>query len=105
MQAGLNSFTLSTTRWVEKTNAIGIYAKAGRYGGGTFAHIDIAMEFASWIAPEFKLYIIKDYQRVKGLEAKQQSLEWNLSRTLAKINYKIQTDAVLEYLIPPEITQ
>lgn len=102
--AGANSFTLSPQKWIKATNALGLRSKSGRYGGGTFAHIDIAMEFASWVSPEFKLYIIKEYQRLKSTEVKQQSLEWNLSRTLSKINYRIHTDAIKEFLIPPELT-
>ncbi len=103
-QAGLNAFTLSPTKWIESTNAIGIISKAGRYGG-TYAHSDIAFEFASWISAEFKLYIIKDYKRLKNDENSKLSLNWNLNRELSKINYKIHTDAIKENLIPPELTQ
>lgn len=103
-QAGLNSFSLTPQRWIEKTNAIGIVSKSGRYGG-TFAHQDIAFEFASWISAEFKLYLLKEFQRLKEEEAKAKSLEWNLQRTLAKVNYKIHTDAVKEHLIPQRITK
>lgn len=103
-QAGTNSFVLSPTKWIETTNAIGIVSKAGNKGG-TFAHQDIAFEFASWISPEFKLYLLKEFQRLKEEEAKAKSLEWNLQRTLAKINYKIHTDAVKEHLIPPKISK
>ena len=101
--AGANAFTLSPTKWIESTNAIGIVSKSGRYGG-TFAHKDIAFEFASWISAEFKLYIIKDYQRLKADENSRLSLGWNLNRTLAKINYRIHTDAIKDVLIPPDIT-
>lgn len=103
-QAGLNSFSLTPQRWIERTNAIGIVSKSGRYGG-TFAHQDIAFEFASWISPEFKIYMLKEFQRLKAEEAKTMSLDWNLQRTLAKVNYKILTDAVKENLIPPEVTK
>lgn len=97
-EAGTNAFTLSPQRWIEKTNAIGIVSKSGR-GGGTFAHPDIAMEFASWISPEFKLYIIQDYKKLKLDENSRLSLGWNLNRELSKINYKIHTDAIKEYLL------
>lgn len=103
-QAGTNSFVLSPTKWIEVTGAIGIISKAGNKGG-TFAHQDIAFEFASWISPEFKLYLLKEFQRLKDEEAKTKSLEWNLQRTLAKVNYKIHTDAVKEHLIPLRITK
>ncbi|MDM7925359.1 MAG: KilA-N domain-containing protein [bacterium] len=98
--AGLNSFTLTPGQWIEKTNAIGIVSKPGRYGG-TFAHKDIAFEFASWVSVEFKLYLIKEFQRLKEGEAKQ--LGWDIRRNLAKINYRTHTDAVKENLIPPEL--
>lgn len=97
--AGLNSFTLSPTKWINSTNAIGIISKPGRYGG-TYAHSDIAFEFASWISPEFKLYIIKEYQRLKTEENNRLNLEWNLNRELSKLNYKIHTDAVKEFIVP-----
>ena len=103
-QAGLNSFVMTPKRWIETTNAIGIVSKAGRYGG-TFAHKDIALEFASWISIEFKLYIIKEFQRLKENENDRLNLEWNLQRTISKINYHIHTDAIKENLIPPEITK
>lgn len=103
-QAGLNSFVMTPKRWIESTNAIGIVSKAGRYGG-TFAHKDIALEFASWISIEFKLYVIKEFQRLKEEENNQQKLEWNLQRTISKINYRIQTDAIKENLIPREVSQ
>ena len=97
-EAGSNAFTLSPQKWIEKTNAIGIVSKSGRYGG-TFAHSDIAMEFASWISPEFKLYIIQDYKRLKSDVNSKLSLSWNLNREISKINYKIHTDAIKEYLL------
>lgn len=100
-QAGLNSFTLTPKQWIERTNAIGIVSKAGRYGG-TYAHKDIAFEFAAWISVEFKLYLIKEFQRLKEQEQKQ--LGWDIRRNLAKINYRVHTDAVKEHLIPPELT-
>lgn len=102
-QAGLNSFVLTPKRWIETTNAIGIISKSGRYGG-TFAHKDIAFEFASWISIEFKLYIIKEFQRLKEDENNRQKLDWNLQRTLAKVNYTIHTDAIKERLIPVKLT-
>ena len=102
-QAGLNSFVLTAKQWIEKTGAIGIISKAGRYGG-TFAHRDIAFEFASWISIEFKLYLIKEFQRLKEDENNRLKLEWNLQRTLAKVNYHIHTDAIKEKLIPETIT-
>ena len=102
-EAGTNAFTLSPRKWINATNAIGIISKSGRYGG-TFAHKDIAFEFASWISAEFKLYIIKDYQRLKDDENSRLSLSWNLGRELAKINYRIQTGAIKENLIPQDIT-
>ena len=97
-EAGTNAFTLSPQRWVEKTNAIGIISKSGK-GGGTYAHSDIAMEFASWISAEFKLYLIQDYKRLKSDENSKLSLSWNLNREISKINYKIHTDAIKEYLL------
>ena len=97
-EAGTNAFTLSPQRWIENTNAIGIVSKSGR-GGGTFAHPDIAMEFASWISAEFKLYLIQDYKRLKSDENSKLSLAWNLNREISKINYKIHTDAIKEYLL------
>ena len=97
-EAGSNAFTLSPQRWIKKTNAIGIISKSGRYGG-TFAHSDIAMEFASWISAEFKLYIIQDYKRLKSDENSKLSLSWNLNREISKINYKIYTDAIKTYLL------
>ena len=100
-QSGLNSFKISVKEFVEKTNAISIQAKAGRYGG-TYAHKDIAFEFAMWISPEFKIYIVKEFQRLKEEEQKQ--LGWSAKRELAKINYRIHTDAIKQNLIPSEIT-
>lgn len=100
-QAGLNRFVLSVKQWGEKTNSKGIVAKAGRYGG-TYAHKDIAFEFASWISPQFKLYLIKEFQRLKDQELKQ--LGWDIRRNLAKINYRIHTDAIKVNLVPPELT-
>jgi hypothetical protein len=102
-QAGLNSFALSPKKWVDATNAIGLFAKSGR-GGGTYAHKDIAFEFGSWLSPEFKLYLIKEFQRLKDEESRATSLEWSFQRTLAKVNYKIHTDAIKERLIPPLLT-
>ena len=102
-QAGANAFTMSPKKWIESTDAIGIVSKAGRYGG-TYAHSDIAFEFASWISPEFKLYIIKDYKRLKSEENSRLSLNWNLNRELSKLNYRIHTDAIKANLIPPELT-
>ncbi|HQZ82006.1 MAG TPA: KilA-N domain-containing protein [Pyrinomonadaceae bacterium] len=103
-EAGNNYFVLSPQRWIESTNAIGIVSKSGRYGG-TFAHKDIAFEFATWISSEFKLYLITEFQRLKTDENKRLKLEWNLQRTLAKINYRIHTDAIKENLIPAELTR
>jgi superfamily I DNA/RNA helicase len=100
-QAGLNNYKISVKEWVEKTNAIGIKATAGRYGG-TYAHKDIAFEFGMWISAEFKIYLIKEFQRLKEQELKQ--LGWDIRRNLAKINYRIHTDAIKENLIPPELT-
>ena len=102
-QAGSNAFTLSPQKWIEATDAIGIVSKSGRYGG-TFAHSDIAFEFASWISAEFKLYIIKDYKRLKSDNSSRLSLNWNLNREISKLNYRIHTDAIKENLIPPQLT-
>lgn len=96
--AGANSFTMSPKKWIENTNAIGIVSKSGRYGG-TYAHSDIAFEFASWISSEFKLYIIKDYKRLKSNESSKFSLSWNVHREISKLNYRIHTDAIKEYLL------
>lgn len=103
-QAGLNNYKLSVKEWVEKTGAIGLRASAGRYGG-TFAHPDIAFEFAMWISPEFKVYLVKEFRRLKEDEAQRHSREWSFQRTLAKVNYRIHTDAILEHLIPAELTK
>ena len=104
MQAGLNSFVLSVSEWIEKTKSIGFIVKKGRYGG-TYAHKDIAFEFGSAISAPFKLYLIKEFQRLKDDENQRLSLDWDLHRTLSKINYRIHTDAVKENIIPPEITK
>ena len=101
--AGLNSYKISVKEWVEKTHAIGLQATAGRYGG-TYAHKDIAFEFGMWISAEFKIYLIKEFQRLKDEEARTSSLEWNFQRTLSKVNYKIHTDAIKERQIPPRLT-
>ncbi len=105
IEAGSNAFVLSPQKWITATNAIGMQSKAGRYGGGTFAHTDIAFEFASWVSPEFKLYIIKDYQRLKLDEAHRLALDWNVKRLLAKANYRIHTDAIKAKLIPSNLTK
>lgn len=102
-EAGRNSFFLSAKKWCELTGARGLAARAGRYGG-TFAHRDIAFEFGSWLSPEFKLYLIKEFQRLKDDENRRLSQAWNLNRTLSKLNYRIHTDAIKAHLIPPEIT-
>lgn len=102
--AGSNYFVLSPKKWIDSTNAIGITSKSGKYGG-TFAHQDIAFEFASWISAEFKLYILKEFQRLKQEEIEQNKLEWNVSRTIAKVNYIIHTDAVKAHLIPEDISK
>jgi len=104
-ESGSNGFVLSAKQWIEKTNAIGIISKPGRYGGGTFAHKDIAFEFGSWISPQFKYYLIKEFQRLKEDESDRLKLNWNLQRTLAKVNYHIHTDAIKENLIPYELTK
>ena len=101
LRAGLNSFTLTPKQWIERTGAVGITSKAGRYGG-TYAHKDIAFEFAAWISVEFKLYLIKEFQRLKEVERDQ--LGWDVGRNLTKINYRIHTDAIQQNLIPPEVT-
>ena len=103
-EAGSNGFILSSKQWIEKTNSIGIISSAGRYGG-TYAHKDIAFEFASWISAEFKLYLIKEFQRLKEDENSRLSLQWNLNRTLSKLNYRIHTDAIKEHIIPENITK
>ena len=103
MQAGLNSFTLTPKQWIEKTGATGIVSSAGRYGG-TYAHKDIAFEFASWVSVEFRLYLIREFQRLKEDESRRLSLAWNLNRTLSKLNYRIHTNAVKAHLIPALVT-
>lgn len=103
-EAGYNAFTMAPQKWIDGVNAIGIVSKSGRYGG-TYAHTDIAFEFASWISAEFKLYIIKDYQRIKEDENSRLSLNWNLNRAIVKLNYRIHTDAIKENLLPPELTK
>ncbi len=102
-QAGANAFTMSPKKWIEATKAIGIVSKAGRYGG-TYAHSDIVMSFATWISPEFQLYIMKDYRRLKTDENSRLSLNWNLNREISRLNYRIHTDAIKDNLIPPELT-
>jgi len=104
-ETGTNGFILSSKQWIEKTNAIGIIAKPGRYGGGTFAHKDIAFEFASWLSPEFKYLLIIEFQRLKQDEQRRLSLDWNLQRTLSKINYRIHTDAIKEHIVPNIVTK
>ena len=104
-EAGSNSFVLTPQKWIKNTNAIGIRSKSGRYGGGTFAHKDIAFEFASWVSPEFKLYVIKDYQRLKQDESHKLALEWDVRRIIAKTNYRIHTDAIKYNLIPESLPQ
>ena len=101
--AGTNAFVLPPQVWIERTHAVGIVSKSGRYGGGTYAHHDIAFEFASWVSVEFKLYLITDYQRLKAKE--QELLGWSAKRELAKINYRIHTDAIKENLVPAEVTR
>ena len=103
-ESGDNGFVMTPKRWIEVTGAVGIVSKQGRYAA-TYAHRDIAFEFASWISPEFKLYIIEDYQRLKNDENSRLSLNWNLNREIAKLNYRIHTDAIKNHLIPPELTQ
>lgn len=102
-EAGRNSFFLSSKKWIEQTNAHGLIAKPGRYGG-TFAHKDIAFEFGSWLSPEFKLYLIKEFQRLKDDESRRLSLDWNLHRTLSKLNYRIHTAAIKEHIVPALVT-
>lgn len=102
-KAGANVFTMSPKKWIENTGAVGIVSKSGRYGG-TFAHLDIAFEFASWISPEFKLYIIKDYERLKADENSKLSLTWNLNREISKINYRVHTESIKNVLLPKTLT-
>lgn len=103
--SGSNGFVLSVKQWQARTNGIGIFAKAGRHHSGTFAHTDIAFEFASWISPEFKLYLIKEFQRLKKEESERLALGWDMKRTLTKINYHIHTDAIKQHLIPVRISK
>lgn len=102
--SGSNRFVMTPSKWIDSMNAIGIVSKSGRYGGGTFAHSDIAMAFAMWLSPEFQLYIMKDYRRLKSDENSRLSLNWNLNREISKLNYKIHTDAIKQNLIPSELT-
>ena len=102
--AGSNAFVFSIKSWTDELNAIGLLSKPGRYGGGIYAHMDIALEFASWLSPEFKLYIIKDYKRLKNDESSRLSLSWNLNREISKLNYRIHTDAIRDNLIPDDLT-
>ena len=104
IESGSNSFVLSPQKWIKTTNAIGIVSKSGRYGG-TYAYKDIAFEFASWVSPEFKLYIIQDYQRLKSEKSHQDTLDWNVKRLLSKANYRIHTDAIKQNLIPPDVSK
>lgn len=104
-QAGINSFSLTPKKWVKATNGIGIFSKAGRYGGGTYAHIDIAFEFGSWLSAEFKLYLIKEFQRLKTEENERLTLGWDIKRVLTKINYRIHTDSIKTHLIPKCISK
>jgi len=103
-ESGSNGYVLTSKQWIEKTNAIGIIAKPGRYGG-TYAHRDIAFEFATWLSPEFKFFLITEFQRLKSDEQQKLSLEWSLQRTLSKINYRIHTDAIKEQIVPKEVTK
>ena len=103
--AGSNSFSLTPTRWINSVNAIGLISRPGRHGGGTFAHKDIAFEFATWISPEFKLYLIKEFQRLKETENEKLLLGWDVKRHLTKINYRIHTDAIKANLLPPTLTK
>ncbi len=99
-EAGLNSFTMSPKKWIESTNAIGIISKAGRYGGGILAHKDIAFEFGSWLSPQFKLYLITEFQRLKEIETNHYNLEWNVKRIVSKANYTLHTDAIKDHMLP-----
>jgi hypothetical protein len=104
-EAGLNSFHLTPRKWIDATRAIGIRSRSGRYGGGTYAHKDIAFEFATWLSPEFKLYLIKEFQNLKEDESRRLSLGWDLHRTLSKLNYRIHTDAIKAHIIPVALTK
>lgn len=99
-EAGSNKFKMSPKKWINATNSIGIISKSGRYDGGTFAHPDIAFEFASWLSPEFKLYVIQEFQRLKKSETYQQKIEWHANRLLSKLNYVVHTDAIKKYIVP-----
>ena len=99
-EAGSNKFKMSPQKWIRETNAIGIISKSGRYDGGTFAHPDIAFEFASWLSPEFKLYVIQEFQRLKKNETYQEKIEWSATRLLSKVNYVVHTDAIKKYIVP-----
>jgi hypothetical protein len=105
MLSAETGFALSPKQWITKTNATGITSKSGRYGGGSFAHRNIAFEFASWLSPEFKYYLISEFDLLKSDEFRHQSLEWDLQRTLSKINYRIHTDAIKKHIIPPVVTK
>ncbi|HTF06043.1 MAG TPA: KilA-N domain-containing protein [Bacteroidia bacterium] len=104
-ETGSNSFSITPQKWTKLTNAVGIHSKTGRYGSGTFAHKDIAFEFGSWLSPEFKFYLIREFQRLKEEESLRLNQSWNLQRTLAKINYRIHTDAIKENLVPAELSK
>ena len=104
-QVGLNSFQMTPRKWIEATGAIGIKSTAGRYGGGTLAHRDIAFEFGTWLSPEFKMLLIIEFQRLKDDESRRLSLDWNVNRTLAKLNYRIHTDAIKEHIVPQAVTR
>ena len=99
-EAGANSFVLSPEKWIKAVNAIGIVSRRGRYGGGTYAHTDIAFEFASWLSPEFKLYVIQEFQRLKKNEAYRDKIDWHANRVLAKVNYIVHTDAIMNFIVP-----
>ena len=103
IQSGFNAFTLTPKKWIEATGAIGFLSKAGRYGGGIFAHKDLAFEFGTWLSPVFKLYLIREFQILKDVESKDKNEAWDLRRELAKVNYYIHTDAVKDYLVPPRL--
>jgi hypothetical protein len=105
MMSTESGFALSPKQWITMTNAIGVTSKAGRYGGGTFAHRNIAFEFATWLSPEFKYYLISEFERMKSEEVEQKSLDWDLQRTISKINYRIHTDAIKDHIIPPIVTR
>jgi hypothetical protein len=104
-EAGREYFSLTPKKWIKATDAIGIISKPGRYGGGTFAHSDLAFKFAAWISPEFELYLIREFKRLKAEEQERLSLSWNLQRTISKINYRIHTDAIKTHIVPPVVTK